>query len=513
MRDGPDLDELERRLGYAFVDRSRLLAALTHRSAAHEIGLEEDYERLEFLGDAVLGLVAAERVFRELPDEPEGELTRLKSGFVSATALLGYAGDLGLGEFLILGQGEERSGGRRKESLLADSMEAVFGAIYLDGGLAAAAPVVTACLDHLAARGNGVDERDAKSTLQEHLQAVGHQCPSTVSSRRAAPITPRASPSRRWWKGGWRVWGAAEPRRQPSERPRPPRCAMESGKRHTIAAHECSRDSCRCGVHLASHAGEVVGVRGWVDKKRSSGKIAFLQVRDGSGVVQVVASRSDVGEASWEEVQRASQESVVSVQGIVNEDSRAPGGVEIHGRSLVVVSAAEEYPITPKEHGVGFLMEHRHLWLRSSQQRAALKVRAEVCQAIRDFFYERDFTLIDSPILTPAACEGTSTLFETDYFGDPGLSQPVRPALPRTRRSRPRQGLLLRSHLPGREVEDPAPPDGVLDGRARGRLHGVRRALRPGRGVHLRAGRSGFWSAVATELARCSSATLRSSSG
>ncbi|MEE2776415.1 MAG: asparagine--tRNA ligase [Acidobacteriota bacterium] len=176
--------------------------------------------------------------------------------------------------------------------------------------------------------------------------------------------------------------------------------------------------------HLATHAGELVTVRGWVDKKRSSGKIAFVQVRDGSGVVQAVASRADVGEESWEEVQRASQESVVSVVGLVNEDARAPGGVELHARQLDVRSVAEEYPITPKEHGVSFLMEHRHLWLRSSQQRAALKVRAEVCQGIRDFFYDRDFVLIDSPILTPAACEGTSTLFETDYFGDPAfLSQ------------------------------------------------------------------------------------------
>ncbi|MEM7482062.1 MAG: asparagine--tRNA ligase [Acidobacteriota bacterium] len=169
---------------------------------------------------------------------------------------------------------------------------------------------------------------------------------------------------------------------------------------------------------LHHHDGEQVLLRGWVEKKRSSGKIAFVQVRDGSGVVQVVASKADLDEAAWEAVQAAGQESVVAVEGTVKVDARAPGGVEIQGSGLTVLSTADDYPITPKEHGTAFLMEHRHLWLRSSRQRAALRVRSEVCQAIRDFFYRRDFTLIDSPILTPAACEGTSTLFETDYFGD-----------------------------------------------------------------------------------------------
>ena len=175
---------------------------------------------------------------------------------------------------------------------------------------------------------------------------------------------------------------------------------------------------------LGRHVGSPIWVRGWVDKKRSSGKIAFLQIRDGSGVVQAVASRADVGEEAWEEVQRAGQEAVVHVLGTVSADARAPGGYELHAKTVATVATSEEYPITPKDHGVSFLMEHRHLWLRSSRQRAALRIRSEVSQGIRDFFYERDFTLIDSPILTPAACEGTSTLFETDYFGDPAfLSQ------------------------------------------------------------------------------------------
>jgi len=169
---------------------------------------------------------------------------------------------------------------------------------------------------------------------------------------------------------------------------------------------------------LPAHAGQEVALRGWIDGKRSSGKIAFLQVRLGGAVVQAVASRADLPEAAWAEVERATQESTVALSGRVKEDRRAPGGVEIQLTDFRVEQLTEDFPITPKEHGVAFLMEHRHLWLRSSRQRAALKLRSEVSQAIRDFFYTRDFVLIDSPILTPAACEGTSTLFETDYFGE-----------------------------------------------------------------------------------------------
>jgi asparaginyl-tRNA synthetase len=170
--------------------------------------------------------------------------------------------------------------------------------------------------------------------------------------------------------------------------------------------------------HLREHDGELVSVRGWVATVRSSGKIAFLQVRDGSGVVQCVVSRRDVPEQAWEDAVRATQESTVHVVGRARRDDRAPGGVELHVTELSLLHLTQDFPITPKEHGTAFLMEHRHLWLRSTRQRAALRVRSEVEQAIRDFFYERAFTLIDSPILTPAACEGTATLFETDYFGD-----------------------------------------------------------------------------------------------
>ncbi|MEM1204693.1 MAG: asparagine--tRNA ligase [Acidobacteriota bacterium] len=176
--------------------------------------------------------------------------------------------------------------------------------------------------------------------------------------------------------------------------------------------------------HLKELEGETVTIRGWLTNKRRKGKIAFLQVRDGSGVVQTVVNRAQVSDEAWEDVKRVTQESTVRVTGIARVDERAPGGVEIEGTDFKINHLTEEFPITPKEHGTAFLMEHRHLWLRSSKQRAALAVRSEVCQAIRDFFYERDFVLIDSPILTPNACEGTSTLFATDYFGDPAfLSQ------------------------------------------------------------------------------------------
>ncbi|HVT17195.1 MAG TPA: asparagine--tRNA ligase [Thermoanaerobaculia bacterium] len=169
---------------------------------------------------------------------------------------------------------------------------------------------------------------------------------------------------------------------------------------------------------LSRNLGREVELCGWLDNKRSSGKIAFLRVRAAGGVVQAVASRADLPAADWQEVERATQESTVRITGRVKEDQRAPGGVEVQLTGFRVLFLTEDFPITPKEHGTAFLMEHRHLWLRSSRQRAALRVRSEVEQAIRDFFYEREFTVIDSPILTPAACEGTSTLFETDYFGD-----------------------------------------------------------------------------------------------
>lgn len=169
---------------------------------------------------------------------------------------------------------------------------------------------------------------------------------------------------------------------------------------------------------LPKHVGEQVVVQGWIYNKRVSGKLIFPIIRDGSGYVQCVISKKEVDEAAWSSADSATQESTVRVEGTVRKEERAPGGVELGVTSFELVHLTENYPITPKEHGTAFLMDIRHLWMRSSRQHAVLRIRSEVEQACRDFFYHRDFVLIDSPILTPAACEGTSTLFETDYFGE-----------------------------------------------------------------------------------------------
>jgi len=172
-------------------------------------------------------------------------------------------------------------------------------------------------------------------------------------------------------------------------------------------------------VHrLGEHEGREVVIAGWVETLRTHGKVAFVLVRDGTGVVQCVLVRSELPEATWEEALRLTQEASVEVRGEVKPDARSPGGVELVLRSLKVLGASDEYPIQPKEHGVEFLMDHRHLWLRSTQQRAVLKVRSEVMQAIHDFFYREGFTRIDTPILTGSIGESAGTLFSTDYFGE-----------------------------------------------------------------------------------------------
>ena len=169
---------------------------------------------------------------------------------------------------------------------------------------------------------------------------------------------------------------------------------------------------------LPALIGEQVRVSGWLYNARSSGKVRFLVVRDGSGYLQSVIARSQVSEKVWADAERVSQESSLQVVGKVKEDKRAPGGVELQVEDLRIVQLSPEYPITPKEHGPDFLLNNRHLWLRSRRQHAIMRVRNELTYAIREFFHERNYVNIDSPILTPAACEGTSTLFETDYFGD-----------------------------------------------------------------------------------------------
>jgi asparaginyl-tRNA synthetase len=167
---------------------------------------------------------------------------------------------------------------------------------------------------------------------------------------------------------------------------------------------------------LARHEGEVVTLHGWVYNKRSGGKIRFLILRDGTGMIQGVIMKSAVTDAVFEAFDRLTQESSLSMTGRVRKEARAPGGFELDVTDIVPIQVAHEYPITPKEHGVEFLMDRRHLWLRSSRQQAILRVRHQIIKAIRDFFDLRGFLLLDAPIFTPAACEGTSTLFETDYF-------------------------------------------------------------------------------------------------
>ncbi|RKY81980.1 asparagine--tRNA ligase [candidate division KSB1 bacterium] len=168
---------------------------------------------------------------------------------------------------------------------------------------------------------------------------------------------------------------------------------------------------------VSKYSGKEVRIRGWLYNKRSSGKLWFLLVRDGTGIIQCVASKADVDESTFNACEEITQESSVIVTGKISEDKRAPGGYEMQLGTVEIVQLAKDYPITPKEHGTAFLMDHRHLWIRSSRQVAILKIRHEIIKSCRDFFDNRGFTLVDTPVFTPAACEGTTTLFETEYFG------------------------------------------------------------------------------------------------
>jgi asparaginyl-tRNA synthetase len=172
---------------------------------------------------------------------------------------------------------------------------------------------------------------------------------------------------------------------------------------------------------LSQHVDQDVRVQGWLANRRSSGKLLFLQVRDGSGVVQAVAKKAAVGDELFEALAALPQESSLELTGSVRADERSPGGVELSVASGRVIGEAAPYPITKavQEGSTAFLMEHRHLWLRSSKQVAKLRVRSRIIKAIRDFFDSRDFVNFDAPMFTPSACEGTSTLFEVDYFGEP----------------------------------------------------------------------------------------------
>jgi len=167
---------------------------------------------------------------------------------------------------------------------------------------------------------------------------------------------------------------------------------------------------------LPQLVGQTVAVRGWVMTTRSSGKIAFVALRDGTGYLQAVLSRQEVPDAAWEALGKLAQETSLEVTGVVRADRRAPGGVELQASDLTIIGPSHDFPITPKEHGTAFLFEHRHLWLRSRRQVAIARVRHEVVQAIRDFFYERDFILVDTPILTGSIGEAAGNLFAVEYF-------------------------------------------------------------------------------------------------
>jgi asparaginyl-tRNA synthetase len=169
---------------------------------------------------------------------------------------------------------------------------------------------------------------------------------------------------------------------------------------------------------IGRHEGETVTIKGWLHNRRSSGKIHFLTLRDGSGFIQAVMSKAAVGDEVFKAADHLSQETSVIVTGAARADKRAPSGYEIDVATLEVLGASHDYPITPKEHGVDYLLDRRHLWIRSERQQAILRVRHEIINAVRDFFNDRGFILADTPIFTPAACEGTTTLFPAQYFDE-----------------------------------------------------------------------------------------------
>jgi len=169
---------------------------------------------------------------------------------------------------------------------------------------------------------------------------------------------------------------------------------------------------------IGESVGQTVTLKGWLHNRRSSGKIHFLVVRDGTGFLQVVMGKRDVDEATFQKADHLGQESAIIITGTVKEEPRAMGGYEMVASGLEVINEAHEYPITPKEHGVDYLMDRRHLWIRAERQTAILRVRHEIINAVRDFFNDQGFILADTPIFTPAACEGTTTLFPVEYFDD-----------------------------------------------------------------------------------------------
>ncbi len=191
-----------------------------------------------------------------------------------------------------------------------------------------------------------------------------------------------------------------------------------SGQKRMAGEKLFSETSMRISIDsVASYEGQSVILCGWVVHKRSSGRVRFLVVRDGTGIIQATLFKGETSEKAFDLYSELTQESSLALKGTIQKDDRAPGGYEVLVSDMEVFHVAEPYPISPKEHGVGFLMDHRHLWLRSARQQAILRIRHAIIKTARAFFDDRGFTLLDAPILTPSSCEGTTTLFETEYFG------------------------------------------------------------------------------------------------
>ena len=170
--------------------------------------------------------------------------------------------------------------------------------------------------------------------------------------------------------------------------------------------------------NVNQHVGETVTIGAWINNKRSSGKIQFLRLRDGSGYIQGVVVKSEVSEQVWDDAKSLTQESSLYVTGVIREEPRSQSGYEMTVTGIEIIHLTENYPITPKEHGVDYLMDHRHLWLRTQKQRAIMVIRAEIIRAVQDYFDSNGFTLVDPPILTPTSAEGTTNLFHTKYFDE-----------------------------------------------------------------------------------------------
>ena len=220
---------------------------------------------------------------------------------------------------------------------------------------------------------------------------------------------------------------------------------------------------------IGKHEGQSVILRGWLYALRESGKLLFPIFRDGTGTIQGIVPKAAVTPETFETIRQLTQESSVIVTGKVRADKRAPGGYELDVEAVEVVQRVPDddpFPITRKEHGVDFLMEHRHLWIRTPRQSAILRIRAEIIKAARDYLDDNGFTLTDPPILTPAACEGTSTLFPVDYFGEEAFLTQSRPALYREHGAGAGEGVFVWADLSRGEIEDAAASDRVLDGRA-----------------------------------------------